>query len=177
MRRYGAVSIGLLMFSLAVSATDFSDKMEGLGLIHLKDKPPIVDFELEDLTGRTVKLSSYKGKVVFLNFWATWCPPCRAEMPSMQKLHEALASEGLEILAVDLQEDARTVQGFVDKFGLTFSILLDKTGRVGAQYGAQSIPTTYIVDRDGLIIGGAVGSRDWATPEYMDFFRELLAAE
>ena len=95
----------------------------------------------------------------------------------MQKLHEALASEGLEILAVDLQEDARTVQGFVDKFGLTFSILLDKTGRVGAQYGAQSIPTTYIVDRDGLIIGGAVGSRDWATPEYMDFFRELLAAE
>ena len=177
MKRYFASLLLLLLLSPSLFAVGPVDRMESLGLIRLKDNPPLVDFELDDLSGQTVKLSSFTGKVVFLNFWATWCPPCRAEMPSMQKLHEALGSEGLEIIAVDLQEDQRSVQRFVDEYGLTFTVLLDKTGKAGFEYGAQSIPTSYIISRDGHVLGGAVGSRDWATTEYLDFFRDLLASD
>jgi thiol-disulfide isomerase/thioredoxin len=114
---------------------------------------------------------------VFLNFWATWCPPCRAEMPSMERLYQKLKGQGLVILAVDLQEDAKSVQKFVSQHKLTFPILLDSDGRIGGTYGARSIPTSYIVDRKGNVLGGTVGGREWDTPEMIAFFTRLLAAE
>jgi peroxiredoxin len=135
----------------------------------------MIDFELEGLDGRMVKLSSFKGKVIFLNFWATWCPPCREEMPSMQELYSRLKDRGLEIVAVDLQEDAEAVRSFFDEHGLTFTALLDKSGRIGSTYGARSIPTTYIIDRGGNVVAGAIGARDWASPEMIEFFELMLS--
>jgi len=166
------IAAGLLGASLQAETLMQRMLNQGIGIA---EKPiPPVDFELQDLSGKKVKLSALKGKVVFLNFWATWCGPCRSEMPSMQRLHEKLKAEGLEILAVDLQEDKGKVQAFAKELGLAFPILLDSDGRVGAAYNARSIPTTYLLDRDGNIFARAVGAREWDTPELINILRLIL---
>ncbi|WP_027965033.1 redoxin domain-containing protein [Halalkalibacillus halophilus] len=109
------------------------------------------DFELETLEGEIVQLSDYRGQKVMINFWATWCPPCRAEMPDMQSVYE---DEEVEILAVNLSstEAARSdVVNFVDDFGLTFPILLDKYEEVANLYEISPVPTSYLVDTNGVI--------------------------
>ena len=174
MRRITVISAALLLVILSGYGADLKASMEELGLKPLKEGTESIDFELDGLNGKPVKLSSFKGKVVFLNFWATWCPPCRGEMPSMQKLYDRFKSEGLEIVAVDLQEDRNQVQSFMDSNNLSFTALLDRNGRVGATYGARSIPTTYIIDREGFVIAGAIGAREWANDAAFEFFEELL---
>ena len=131
-------------------------------------------FSLNDLEGNQVSLSDFRGKLVFLNFWATWCPPCRAEMPSMQTLHEELAEEEFTILAVDLQESKRDVADFIAENGFTFPVLLDTRGQVGSQYGARSIPTTYLIDKNGMAIAYLIGSRMWDETVVYETFRELM---
>jgi peroxiredoxin len=166
----------LPLFAISATATSITaEELREIGLQPLKEGTQIVDFELQDLSGTSRRLSDFKGKVVFLNFWATWCGPCRFEMPSMQRLYQGLKAKGLEIVAVNLQEDRKSVQKFVDENGLGFPVLLDTTGRVGATYGARSIPTTYIVDRRGFVIAGTIGTREWDSGEYVRFFEKLLA--
>ena len=133
------------------------------------------NFTLPLLSGGTASLSAYKGKVVFLNFWATWCPPCQEEMPSMEKLYQRLKSQGLEILAVDLGEDSGTVQQFIRDRSYTFPVLLDMDNKVGSLYGIRSIPSTFIIDREGKIISMIVGGRDWDDPKLMAAFEVLLS--
>jgi peroxiredoxin len=160
---------------MSLTAVELSQSdIRAVGLQPLKEGTEIIDFELELLSGGNKKLSDYRGQVVFLNFWATWCGPCRFEMPSMQELYTRFKDDGFVIVAVNLQEDKRTVQKFIDSLGLTFPVLLDKSGSVGATYGARSIPTSYIVDRNGYVIAGTIGTREWNTPEYIDFFQRLL---
>jgi thiol-disulfide isomerase/thioredoxin len=161
---------------VAVSADGQSiqSRLMNLGIGAARQPLEPVAFELEDLDGTVHSLSDHLGKVVFLNFWATWCGPCRFEMPSMERLHEELNEEGLVILAVDLQESKEQVSRFADELDLTFTILMDKTGTVGAQYGARSIPTTYLIDREGKIFARAIGAREWDTPQMINLFREIL---
>ncbi len=144
------------------------------GISPLKQKTPISDFSLPTLSGETRSLSSYKGKVVLLNFWATWCPPCRAEMPSMEKLYASLKGKDFEILAVNLQEDPKTVRDFVTKNGYTFPILLDSDGRTGSVYGVRGIPTTYVIDKEGFVLGGTVGGKEWDGAEVVEAIGALL---
>jgi peroxiredoxin len=153
-----------------------AEEFKAMGLAALKEGTASIDFTLSDLSGKKVSLSQYRGKLVFLNFWATWCPPCRAEMPSMERLYQKLKGQGLVVLGVDLQENAKSVQKFVDEHKLTFPILLDSDGRVGTTYGARSIPTTYIIGRDGSALGGTIGGREWDSPEMIAFFTRLLQA-
>ena len=155
-------------------AETIQERLMNLGVALPQKKVEAIDFELEDLNGKTRSLSLYRGKVVFLNFWATWCGPCRIEMPSMQRIYNELKDEGFEIVAVDLREDKKVVKKFVKEFELTFPVLLDKTGKVGGIYGARSIPTTYIIDRDGFIVGRTIGAREWDTEEFKTVFREIL---
>ena len=170
------ILLGLIVFSASASATAITaEEFRRMGLQPPKQRLESIDFELQDLSGATRSLSDYRGKVVFLNFWATWCGPCRFEMPSMEKLYRRFKDQGLEIVAVNMQEDRSSVQGFVDEYGLSFPVLLDSTGRVGATYGARSIPTTYIVGRDGLVLAGTIGTREWDTEEYLSFFEKRLA--
>jgi thiol-disulfide isomerase/thioredoxin len=165
-----------LVGSLAalLHAETLQQRMSRLGLAVAQKPVAPIEFELPDLAGKKVKLSSLKGKVVFLNFWATWCGPCRSEMPSMQRMYEELKGEGLEILAVDLQEEKGQVQSFAKELALNFPILLDSTGAVGAQYSARAIPTTYLFDRKGFIFARAVGARQWDTPEMLETLRRVL---
>ncbi len=117
------------------------------------------DFSLEALDGKKVSLSSFKGKVVLLSFWATWCGPCKQEMPAMEKLYQKLKGRGFEVVAVDMMEDRATVAAFVKTSGYTFPVLLDTTGEVGGNglYAARAIPTNYIVDKAGKIVGRKIG--------------------
>lgn len=113
------------------------------------------DFELKTLTGETVKLSSLKGKKVMLNFWATWCPPCKAEMPDLEKLYKQKDND-LVILAVNIDPQL-DVKGFAKEYGITFPILLDEDDSVNERYQIISIPTTYFIDRDGIIQSKFIG--------------------
>lgn len=135
---------------------------------------PFVDFELEDLNGKKVQMSDFKGKVIFLNFWATWCGPCRSEMPSMEKLYNALKNKGLVMLAINLQEDKKKVAAFMNSNKLTFPVLLDTTGKIGSIYGARNIPTTYLFDKSGFAVFGTAGAREWNDDQHMEIFRHLL---
>ena len=144
------------------------------GLPVLKEGVQPIDFTLPLLNGTNQKLSGLEGQVVFLNFWATWCGPCRSEMPSMETIYQKLKDRGFTILAVNLGEKAAEVSGFVREYRFTFPIALDESGGTGVQYGAQAIPTTYILDRRGLIVSRIVGSMDWDKPEIMAAFEALI---
>lgn len=109
------------------------------------------DFKLNTLDGTEVTLANYKGEVVVVNFWATWCPPCRAEMPGIQAVYDAYENEGLVVLAVNAQEDQDTIQAFVMETGLTFPILPDPYGQAIREYGVRSFPATFVIDREGRI--------------------------
>jgi thiol-disulfide isomerase/thioredoxin len=143
--------------------------------IQILDKPLASrNFNLQLLTGGNAGLEAFRGNVIFLNFWATWCPPCRDEMPSMENLYQRYKDRGLVILAVDLQENANTVRQFIQSYRLSFPVLLDLDGRVGNNYNIQAIPATYIIDRQGRIIGSKRGSMEWDTPQVFAAFEALL---
>ena len=144
------------------------------GIRILKNRQDPINFTLPLLGGRNASLSSYKGKVVILNFWATWCPPCRAEMPSMETLYQRFKNQGLEILAVDLGEERSEVQQFINNNRYTFPVLLDLDGKNITRYGVSGIPTTYILDREGKIIARIVGSIQWDNPKIIAAFEALL---
>jgi len=135
------------------------------------------DFTLETLDGKSVSLASYRGSLVFLSFWATWCGPCKQELPSAQALYEKLKAKGFLIVAVDVMEGNKTVTDFVKANGMTFPVLLDTDGKVGGQYDARNIPTNYIVDRKGKILARIVGydGTPWDSPQRVALFEKLLA--
>jgi peroxiredoxin len=135
-----------------------------------------IDFTLPLLDGTHQKLSDLKGNVVFLNFWATWCPPCRQEMPSMETFYQRFKGRGLEILAVDCQEELRDVSAFMRRNRLSFPAALDTSGKVSSDYGISAIPTTYVIDRSGKIILKVVGGRNWDNPKIIAAFEALLTS-
>jgi len=132
------------------------------------------NFTLPLLNGENASLSSFKGNVVILNFWATWCPPCRAEMPSMEILYKRYREMGLEILAVDIGENIDTVNQFIQRYNYSFPVLLDTKSQISAIYGIEAIPTTFIIDREGKITGRVVGSIQWDTPQVFEAIEKLL---
>jgi len=135
------------------------------------------DFTLETIEGKLISLSDYRGKIVFLNFWATWCPPCRREMPSMEKLYQKFKDKDFIMLAVSLRENSEKVSKFMRDNKLSFPALLDSKGKVGSQYGISSIPTTFFIDKHGMMIGRAIGGRDWASEETDKLIEALLATK
>jgi peroxiredoxin len=144
------------------------------GIPLLRKRVPAEDFSLPLSGGGARTLSGLKGKVVFLNFWATWCPPCREEMPSMETLYRRLKDAGLEFLAVDIQEKPKQVEAFIRENSLSFPVALDESGRISGIYGIRSIPATFIIDRDGSIIAAVIGGRRWDSPEVTAAFEALL---
>ena len=133
------------------------------------------DFRLMDLHGKAVSLSDYRGKVVLLNFWATWCGPCKIEMPGMEAMYRNLHSKGLEILAVSVDQQGPAVtRPFQEALGLSFPILHDLDYEVGLTYGARTLPMTFAIDRQGVIRQLVYGARDWNSPEALRGIVEVL---
>jgi thiol-disulfide isomerase/thioredoxin len=158
-----------------------ADQLRKAGLDVPTQELASIDFTLETMTGGKVSLSSYRGKVVLLSFWATWCGPCQQEMPAMQKLYDQLRSKGLEIVAVDVGEDKATVAAFLKKNPYTFPVLLDTKGEVAGStiYSANAIPTNYIIDQNGGILGRKIGidGPEWTSSVRVALFDLLLAAK
>ena len=139
---------------------------------------PAPDFELETLDGTKVSLSSQRGKVVYVNFWATWCAPCRTEAPALQELYTELHAEGFEILSatIDDPDAGDAIQRFRDAYGVTFPILSDAQRAAYRAYAATGVPETYLVDANGMLAEAYIGPRDWRDPRYARAIRRLLAA-
>ena len=135
-----------------------------LALQPIAGRPPAADFSLLDIDGHTRTLSDYAGKVVVANFWATWCPPCCAEIPSMQRAWQKLESEGGVVLALHVGGDAEQIWAFLAEFGVTFPVLIDATGSVSNAWQTIGLPTTFVVDGQGRKALRAIGERDWSDP-------------
>jgi thiol-disulfide isomerase/thioredoxin len=159
-------------------AKPVTDLLSALRITPLKERAAIPDIDLAPLKGAGKKLSDYRGKTLILNFWATWCPPCRAEMPSMQGLRDALLKEGVpfEILAVDVQEDAKTVGDFISANAYSFPVFLDVAGSLSSRFVGEGIPTSYVIDKEGKAVGFIVGSIEWDGKSALELFR-LLGSE
>jgi len=124
-----------------------------------------------------VRLADLRGRVVLVNFWATWCRPCEEEMPAMQRLYQALAGTGFELLAISVDEDPALVERFRDRLGLTFRILLDQDQRVAHGWQTYRFPETLLVGPDGSVIERYIGPREWDAVAYVERIRRLLEAE
>lgn len=134
-----------------------------------------IDFTIPDLNGRLVKLSDYRGKVVLLNFWATWCPPCQWEMPSMQQLYEKFRGRDFEMLAIAGDDSIADVKKFITEKKYTFKALWEADRKTGKSYWIRSIPTTFIIDKRGVIVQRDFGSVDWMDKGTVEKIEQLLA--
>ena len=135
---------------------------------------PAPDFTLNDLSGRPVQLSSLRGKVVLVNFWATWCPPCREEVPSLVRMNQALQGKPFQLLAVSIDEGGKgAVTDFFKKGGVTLPALLDTDGAVSRRYGTTGVPETFVIDTKGVIMKKVVGAMDWSSPEVLAALEDL----
>ncbi len=166
-----------LFLLVAVSVAGAAD-LPPLGHEMNPISPPLAapDFKLPDMDGESHALSDFRGKVVMLNFWATWCPPCRREMPSMQRLYEKYSERGLVVVAVNQFEDPDLVFEFTGRLSLepTFPILFDRESRVSEQYKVKGLPTTYLLDKQGRIRYRAIGGREFDHPEVEALIEGLL---
>jgi peroxiredoxin len=134
-------------------------------------------FSLPDLDGAPVSLADQRGKVVLLNFWATWCKPCEDEMPAMQRLYEGLAGTDFEMLAVSVDEEDSVVRAFQERLGITFPILHDPAKRVSEAYQTYRYPESYLIDREGRVLARYIGPRDWDAAVYRDRIWRLATGE
>ena len=140
----------------------------GKGLTPMPDRPPAPDFALSDIDGQTHRLSDYRGQVLVVNFWATWCPPCREEMPSMDRASQTLAADGIQMLAVNVGEDEDTIFQFTANYPVGFPLLMDRDSKVAEAWPIRGLPTTFVVDPQGRIAYRAIGGRDWDQAELLD---------
>ena len=159
----GAVLSGLTLLGTA-EARDLQAYKGGAA-------PPLV---LKDLSGKTQDLKQYRGKVVLINFWATWCPPCRAEMPSLQRLKAKLAGKPFVILAVDMGEAEPQVKAYIREIKTDFSVLLDKDGRALKAWKVFACPTSYVVDAQGKIRYGLYGASEWDASDKVEKITQLM---
>ncbi len=132
------------------------------------------DFTLEDTKGNRISLSNLRGKVVMVNFWATWCPPCIEEMPSMERLHEAMADDDFVLLAINTETNGRSaVSAFLNKTPYTFPILYDDKGVVHKQYGVYKFPESFIIHKDGTVDQKVIGPLDWSSTQTIAYLKGL----
>jgi len=172
--RLAALGLGALL-ALATYAVGTTHSLNVLGVQPPKEEVEAPDFALPDLSGKKIQLKDFRGKIVFLNFFATWCVPCRLEMPAMERLYRAYRDKGLVVLAVDLRETAKPVRSFLRELKVSFPALLDEDGSVAFMYGVRPLPTTYLVGRDGKILWRAFGAREWDSSEARHYFAQILA--
>lgn len=160
----GMLAMAFLLQAFSVSAAEFR-KVDGT-------TPPML--VLKDIKGNKVDLSSYQGQVVLLNFWATWCPPCREEMPSMQRLKEKMAGRPFVILGVDSSEGPEDLGGFLDRVKVNFTILFDPDGSTTKRWKIYGLPTSFLIDKSGKIRYVLTGTKEWDEKESVSLVESML---
>ena len=164
----------LLTFS-ASAAWDVKPKL-GHRMAPLQESIPAPDFFLEDMDEEKVSLKEHRGKVVLINFWATWCPPCRREMPSMERLYQKINGDNFTVLAINQMEAEDLVFAFTGQLeiDLTFAILFDKDSSVSQAFNVKGLPTSYLIDKKGNIRYRAIGGREFDHPEVEKLITDLI---
>lgn len=171
MRKRSLLCISL-MLCLALTACKSKEGEEGVAVPEKGETA--VDVTIRDLQGKEVTLSQFKGKVVMLNFWATWCPPCREEMPSMDALYQKFKGKDLVILAASIDEDPKTVSEFMKKNNYIMPAYHDPEKKAGSVYGITGVPETFIIGKSGMIEEKIIGPVDWMKPDVIQFLEDLL---
>jgi peroxiredoxin len=172
-RLFFVILIILALHSLTESVED--SLFSKIGITPIKDNKKAPNFYLEDLSGKKVELKHLKGKVIFLNFWATWCGPCKEEMPSMEYLYQQFKEKDFIFLTISLDYEGKNkVKEFIEKERYTFPVLLDSKCKTFDLYKVKGIPTTIIIDRKGIMIGKAIGPRNWKSPEVVSLLNQLI---
>ena len=165
------ITASIFVISGATASPSAGEKPQTLTKID--GPPPAPDFRLEDQGGNFISLAELKGNVVIINFWATWCPPCREEMPSMQRAWEMLQSDKVKMLAINVGEDSDTIFTFTADYPVTFPLIMDKTASVTRDYGVRGLPATFIITPHGNIVYRVIGTREWDDPEVLAQIRAL----
>lgn len=166
MKKYIVILLVVILFGMSIftvknynnNKIQNSNNKDAKEKLETDNKVKATDFKLKDLNGKEVFLSDFKGKKVFLNFWATWCPPCKAEMPAIEKLYQETKDSDVVILVVNLGEDKQTVKSFIEKNKYTFNVLLDSNQEAAPDYNIVSIPTSFFIDKDGNIVSKKIGA-------------------
>lgn len=173
--RYKVICILFILAAMPASA-DWQQPELSHNLTPVRDIVPASDFVLANMDEENVKLSKYRGKVVLLNFWATWCPPCIREMPSMERLHQQVDADDFKVIAVNQMEDVDQVFSFTGQLEIdpTFEILFDTTSAVSQAYAVRGLPTTYLIDKLGNVRYRAVGGREFNHPEVVKIINKLI---
>jgi peroxiredoxin len=163
----------LLLFLQPRISLSSGDPWKEMGIERIGPvEPP--SFSLEDTSGKTLSLDDFRGDVVLLNFWTTWCKPCKEEMPAFENLHNMLGGKGLTIVAISDFESKEKVLKFLEKHPYSFKILIDEKGKTSEDFKALLIPTTFIIDKEGKAVGKAIGMRPWDNEKCKMIFEELL---
>ena len=164
------VLVGTAVYLVATSSS--RPPSEWVNSVAVGDLAP--DFQLEDTKGNKVSLSDLRGKVVMVNLWATWCPPCIEEMPSMERLHEVMAGDDFVMLAINTEQNGRTVvPEFLEKTPYSFPILYDDEGVVQKLYGVYKFPESFIVGKDGKVVEKVIGPLDWSSSKTINYLKGL----
>ncbi|WP_295443047.1 TlpA disulfide reductase family protein [uncultured Thiodictyon sp.] len=142
-------------------------------LTPIPERPVAPDFDLKDPEGRPQRLADYRGRPVILNFWATWCPPCREEMPSIQRAYETLAAEDIAVVAISVGDDPQDIAAFLEDEPVDFALPMDTDSKVAQRYPMKGLPTTFVIDPEGRLVYSAMGSRAWDDPKLLDQVRAL----
>jgi peroxiredoxin len=174
MKKLILIVLMILCIAFAACSKEEKGKSASPGNAHEGKAAP--EFTLKDPDGREVSLSSLKGKVVFLNFWATWCPPCKEEIPSMMKLNQKMAGKPFQMLAVSIDEGGKdAVTAFFKSSGFNLPFLNDPEQKLGKVYGITGVPETFIIDKQGLVVKKVIGGMDWVSADSIQFFSDLAA--
>lgn len=167
-------ALTMLALQLPVHAETNSAAAGAAGLLDpMPEKPPAPGFELAGPDGETYRLADMQGQPVIVNFWATWCPPCRAEMPAMQRAWERLQDEGVMLVAVNVGESKGEIEAFAEQVQVSFPLPMDTDMSVSQRWPMKGLPTTFVVDPEGRLVYRAQGERDWDDPALLDLVREL----
>lgn len=160
----------LRLLSVPATASTLSDQL-GISLFDAREKAP--EISAPDLSGRILHLSDYRGKVVLLNFWATWCDPCKKEIPSLISLGKKLSGRPFVVVSVAMDRRLAHIPPFVHKLGIDYPVLEGRRGEVDSRYFGLGLPQSYVILPDGTLVGRVIGGREWDSPAFVNYFRSL----
>ena len=171
-RRFNLLLLSMLLFVFIITGCE---NLAGLKKVkRIEIGKPAPDFMLQDAAGITWKLSSLKGKVVFVNFWATWCKPCRDEMPSMEALNKAMAGQQFQMLSIVFNDDLQMADSFARRLGATFPVLANPGPELTEAYMITGVPETFLIDANGILRHKFIGPYNWDTWEMKNLVQELF---
>jgi peroxiredoxin len=173
--RVFVIGLAIFLSTQTAVAAPVASLVQAAGLRAVEESRPAADVDLPALDGQSLRLQEQRGKVVLVNFWATWCPPCVQEMPLLETLYQSLRQRPFVVWAVAMKENRDKVAPFMDKHQLGFPALLDTDGAVSARYGVRGLPATYLIDCTGNLVGQVFGPQEWTSEAIRTLLTELLS--